>query len=108
MQASCGNSAREWASHQSPPVTDFRSQLNTRMGRCFVVWTTATGGADGWTYSGLADVNANEQIGFFMLNYNNDKPRRCEVELRKCDSMEEWNQLVTTFVDPLPVTLKAN
>lgn len=106
MQANCGNSARDWFSKlhardaaETSGNFDFGNHYDQKAGRCYLIWNESRGSGPGTFISQtLVDVNENASIGFYLQTLGNEKPTRCEVEGKRCQSSKEWTALVTPYL----------
>jgi len=105
LQASCGNSARDWFSKlhgRDTPDTfrnfDFANHYNQKSNRCYLIWNETHTGPGSYISYQLVDVNDNAAIGFYLQPVDDEKPTRCEVDGKHCQSSKEWTTLVTPYL----------
>jgi hypothetical protein len=63
-----------------------------------LLWSETHSGASSYIYHQLVDVNENDAIGVYIQEVKEEKPTRCEVDGKTCQSSKEWTDLVTPYL----------
>jgi hypothetical protein len=99
-----GASARDWfrTIHGKDTVADtdsqgFASHYSQHFHRCYLIWNESHTRSAYIMYQ-LIDINENAAIGYYLQNLSDEKPKRCEVEAKLCQSSKEWTDLVTPYL----------
>jgi hypothetical protein len=105
LQTSCGSSARDWfrTIHGKDTVADtdtqdFANHYSQKFHRCYLIWSESHARTSPYSVNQLVDVNENASIGYYMQRLNDEKPTRCEVDAKRCQSSKEWTDLVTPYL----------
>lgn len=103
LSEKCGKSAREHFKFTGldDPFSGYENHYNTKLNKCFsVVHHTSV---DSMTKSNfhtreLVDINENKIYGQFFRR-DLDKPSICNVNSKKCQSIDEWKGLIKPYME---------
>jgi len=105
LSALCGKQAAErfeksWGK-QEDELNHYESHYNSRLNKCFYVeWTNSLKDAFPFFSSILYDLNENKEYGSYAMWMKfPEKPLHCRVQMKSCESQDEWAELIKPFME---------
>ena len=117
LQERCGKRAeesfrRDWGegiknTDSGPMIADYRNHYNRKLNKCFVLLSVLTGQNKNKKEKNggvsrsimLYDINESRMYGNFLQFEFGRPPIQCHVFDKKCQSEDEWNSLVSPYME---------